>query len=88
MLKKTLQVIKEVSGKTKLYNSFLPRRIIINNHDIYNNKVIAESFINVGPNLASKIPKTSNDISKYLKHTDSIMSQYNLIDKELEEASL
>ena len=71
MLKKTWQVIKEVIGKTKLYNSCLPRRIIINNQDIYNKKTIAESFneffINVGPNLASKIPRTSNDICKYLK---------------------
>ena len=53
--------MKELIGKTKIRNNF-PRRILINKQEIYDQRVIANEFnnffVNVGSNLAAKIPSS------------------------------
>ena len=87
---KTWEVIKEVIGKTKLYNDSLPKKLTINNQEIYSKNAIAESsndfFINVGPNLAERIPETGKHFRTYLKNVDNIMPSQNFSDEEFEEA--
>ena len=68
----TWATIKEVINKTKTINHSLPRRLIKNNKTIFNKEIIAETFneffINIGPNLASKIKTSSNkSFHNYLK---------------------
>ena len=89
-IKKTWQVIKEITGKIKFKMAALPRRIIINNQEIYDEKTIANNFnnffTNIGPNLASKIQTTTNSFKRYLKTNNSILGNSFLTDKEFEEA--
>ena len=46
-IKKTWQVIKEITGKIKFKMDALPRRIIINNQEIYDEKTITNNFNNL-----------------------------------------
>ena len=89
-IKKTWEIIKEVIGKTKLKNNLLPRRLIINGIESYNKQNIAESFnkyfSNIGQNLASTIPNSVKQYESYLDFNNSILSEQNLTDKELEDA--
>ena len=89
--KRTWAIIKEVINKTKTINHSLPRRLIKNNKTIFNKEIIAETFneffINIGPNLASKIKTSSNkSFHNYLKNSNSVLTEYCLSDKEFEEA--
>ena len=51
---------EDVTGKTKINENRLPKKIALENKEITDQKTIAEKFneffVNVGPNLASKIP--------------------------------
>ena len=89
-IKKTWQVIKEIIGKTKLISNNLPRRLIVNETEISDQKDIAkhfnEYFINVGPNLASNIPDTGQDFKSYLTENTLIQEESILTDEEFEKA--
>ena len=52
-IKKTWSIMKEAIGKIKQVNNNLPRRLIINNKEIYAKKTIAESFNNYFINVQS-----------------------------------
>ena len=58
-IKKTWQIMKEAIGKGKLVNNSLPKHLILNNKNIFDEKTIANSlneyFVNVGPKLACEI---------------------------------
>ena len=75
-LKKTWAIIKEVINKTKTKTTV--NKFLINNKVIRNTEEIAYSFnsfyVNIGPNLASKIPKMSKDPASYItkQNPDSI----------------
>ena len=60
--------MKEAIGKIKQVNNSLSRRLIVNNEEMYAEKKITETFkncfISVGPNLASKIPPCTEQLSK------------------------
>ena len=70
--------------------TYFPKRLIVNNKDIHDNKSIAETFnnyfINVGPNLAVNIPETARNFESYLKDNDLTQGEYNITDKEFEKA--
>jgi len=89
-IKKTWQVIKEITGKFKIKNDNLPRHIVVNNQNIYDKKQIANHFnnffTNIGPNLASKIPAASKCFKIYLENTESVFECGPLTSKEFEEA--
>ena len=67
-LKKTWAIIKVVINKTKIKTT--GNKFLINNKVITNTEEIACSFnsfyVNIGPNLASKILKTSKDLVSYI----------------------
>ena len=87
-IKKTWQVIKDVIGKTKSLSNHLPRRLIIDNNEIYNKKLIAEHFndffVTVGPKLADSIPATTRNFETYVNTIPNIMCEYNLSDSEFQ----
>ena len=62
--------MKDVVGKTKINENRLPKKIPLENKEIADQKFIAEKFngfyVNVWPNLASKIPQNNNDYKSYL----------------------
>ena len=61
-VKITWQIIKEVIRKGKLVNNLLPKHLIFNNRNIFDQKIIANSFneyfVNVWPKLASEISQS------------------------------
>ena len=66
-----MQVMKEVIGKGKLVKNSLPKYIILNNRNIFDEETIATSFneyfVNVGPKLACEIPQSQRSFEMYLK---------------------
>ena len=54
--------MKEVVGKTKSFDDSFPRKIVTNDKEIFHKENIANEFnnyfINVGSNLAAKIPNS------------------------------
>ena len=75
--KKTWSIMKELIGKIKLKSSNLPRRITVNDVDIFDERIIANEFnafsTSIGSKLASKIPNASTTFESYINKTDSIM---------------
>ena len=72
-LGKTWSIIKEVISETK--HKTTVNNVLINSKFVTNTEEIAYSFyVNSGPNLASKIPKTSKDLASYMakKNQDSV----------------
>ena len=63
--------MKEVIGKGKLVKNSLPKYIILNNRNIFDEETIATSFneysVNVGPKLACEIPQSQRSFEMYLK---------------------
>ena len=77
-VKKTWDVIKEVIGSTKSSSHTFPKRLIVNNVEISDKKQIAEHlnkyFVNVGPNLATSIPRSNKQIESFLSGYFPILS--------------
>ena len=74
-IKQTWQIMREVIGKGKLVNNSLPKHLILNNRNIFDQKTIANSFneyfVNVGSKLACEIPQSQRSFGMYLKESDS-----------------
>ena len=78
--KKIWGVMKELIGKIRNTESSLPKTLFIEkNKYITEIKDIAEEFndffTNVGPNLAKKVPCSSNSFNSFLNQTHSIMEK-------------
>ena len=62
--------MKEVIGKGKIVNDSLPKHLIINNKNIFHQKIINNSFneyfVNAGPKLACEIPRSQRSFEVYL----------------------
>ena len=62
--------MKEITRKSKVNSNRFPKSINVNGKSIKKNSRIAEEFnkyfINVGPNLASKIQNTSKTFEDFL----------------------
>ena len=75
--------------KLKSENNF-PRRILINKQEIYDQRVIANEFnnffVNVGSNLAAKIPSSEKHFSEYMKQTQEIIPINDLTIEEYKNA--
>ena len=82
--------MKEVIGEDKLVNNSLPKHLILNNRNIFDQKTIANSSneysVNVGPKLACKIPPTQRSFEIYLKGSDSSFEEVTLSDEEIKTA--
>ncbi|MBY0580085.1 MAG: hypothetical protein K2P53_00155, partial [Rickettsiales bacterium] len=89
--KKTWKVIKEIIGNTKSYEkNNLPKKLLVDGKYIYDKKLIAKNlnsfFVNIGPNLAEKIPPSSSSYDSYLKTYDKVMDESKLDIYELRSA--
>ena len=88
--KKTWSIMKELMGKVKLKSSNLPRRITVNEVDIFDKRKIANEFntffTNIGSKLASKIQNASRTFESYINKPDSIMKTKQLSMNELKDA--
>ena len=62
----------------------------LENNEITDQKTIAEKFnefyVNVGPNLASKIPQNNNDYKSHLPDITTLFDEPELTEQELKEA--
>ena len=89
-IKKTWDIIKEVTGKRKLKQSALPRKLFINGTETCDSKIIAENFniffTQIGPSLASNIPNTCKHFQLYLNKNDKILQKYELSEEEFKKA--
>ena len=72
-LRKTWQIIKGVISKNK--RNAISRSFTVDSTTITDEKIIADRFndffINIGPNLASKIPNTNSDFKNYLPQANT-----------------
>ncbi|XP_065640491.1 uncharacterized protein LOC136073066 [Hydra vulgaris] len=87
---KTWSVIRDLIGKNKIEKNNLPQKLIIEGKMIYHKEVIIEKlnnfFLDVGPNLAAKIPIGQKKFDSYLATTDLIMEEPILTKSELHTA--
>ena len=89
-IKNTWKTLKDVIGKTKINENRLPKKIALENKEITDQKTVAEKFnefyVNVGPNLASKIPQNNNDYKSYLPDITTLFDEQDLTEQEFKEA--
>ena len=69
-MRRTWQIMKEITGKCKVNSNRFPKSINVNGKSIKKNNLIAEEFnkyfTNIGTNLASKIQNTSKTLDDFL----------------------
>ena len=89
-IKNAWNVMKAVIGKSKICNDKFPKSLDIIKEDITDKKIIAETFnkffINIGSNLADKIPPSSINFESYLRNITTALSDKPLSGKEFKEA--
>ena len=88
--KETWKVIKEVTGKIKSFDQTFPRKITMNKTEIFQKEKIANEFnnyfVNVGSNLAAKIPNSEKHFSNYINKSNNTLNETNLTEKEFQDA--
>ena len=82
--------MKAVIRKSKICNDKFPKSLNINKEEITDKKIIADTFnkffINVGSNLADKIPPSSTNFKSYLPNITTALSDKPLSEKEFKDA--
>ena len=82
--------MKEIIGKSKVFHQNLPNKLRINKTSITDKKIIAdkftEFFINIGSNLAAKIPPSNMNFDSYLPLVCTIFAEKSVIEEELKRA--
>ena len=82
--------MKAVVGKSKICNDKFPKRLDINKEEITDKKTIAKTFnkffINIGSNLADKIPPSSTNFESYLLNITTALSDKPSSEKEFKDA--
>ena len=68
-------------------NLSLPKHLIVNNRNIFDQKTTVNSFneyfVNVGPKLACEIPQSQMSFEMYHKEPDSSFEEVTLSDEEI-----
>ena len=86
----TWKIMKEIIGKKKCINQILPKQILVDKIEINDAKSIAEKFnefyVNVGPNLAKKIPQSDLNFESYLPKMNTTLNEKYLTENELDGA--
>ncbi|XP_065679861.1 uncharacterized protein LOC136094168 [Hydra vulgaris] len=89
-IKKTWDVIKEIIENKNCKPNNLPTKVVINNEEFVSSDVISEKFnnffVNIGPNLATKINCPSNSFETYLTNNNNELAFSELKIEELEVA--
>ena len=79
-----------VIGKSKICNDKFQKSLNINKEEITDKNVIGETFnkffINVGSNVADKIPPSSTNFQSYLLNITTVLSDKPLSEKEFKNA--
>ena len=87
---RTRQILKEITGKSKVNTNIFPKSKNVNGKSIKKNSRIAEKFneyfTNIGPNLASKIQNTSKTFEDFLFPVQKNMEYKDLTFEEFEKA--
>ena len=88
--KRTSQIVKEITGKTKpKYNTF-PKALKINKKLLHSMEQIANEFnsflMNGGPSLAKNIPLVPTSFTEYLMSFNDAISDSDLTTEEFETA--
>ena len=82
--------MKAVIGKSNICNDKFPKSLDIIKEDITDKRITAETFnkffINIGSNLADKIPPSSTNFESYLRNITTVLSDKPLSGKEFKEA--
>ena len=82
--------MKEAIGKDKLINNSLPKHLILNNRDVFDQKTIAsnfnEYFVNFGPKAACEISRSQRSFETYLKESNSSFEEVTLSYEEVKTA--
>ena len=77
-IKETWQVIKVVIGTSKSKSKQIPRRLLINDINVFDKNAIAENFnqrfVDVGHTLATKVPNSKKCFQSYMKNINNSMS--------------
>ena len=89
-IRNTRKIMKEIIGKKKCNNETLPKHLIVDKIEIHDAKSIAEKFneffVNIGPNLARKIPQCNLTFKSYFPTVNTILKETVLRKYEFEEA--
>ena len=89
-VKKTWDKIREVIGKSKLIDNGLPKMMVIDPYEIFDQNKIAHSFnkflTDIGPKLASSVPSSSKYFKHFLSSAGTSLDEYLFEDEELNEA--
>ena len=82
--------MKEIIGKKKCNSQILPKQILVDKIEVNCARSIAEKFnkfyVNVGPNLAKKIPQSDINFESDLPKVNATLKESSLTENELEEA--
>ena len=82
--------MKYIIEKSKIKSTNLPRKLTINNVDVYSKPEIADvinDFVtNIGQKLGNQIPKSSKTFETYINKANVIMDSKSLSISELREA--
>ena len=88
--KKTWDIIKEVTGKKKIKESFPNRIVNEKGTEVHEMKDIAEQFnefyVTIGKNLADKIEPSCKNFETYITNSQYEMHEKDLSQEELEKA--
>ena len=89
-MKKAWDTIKEVIGKTKSYKNEIPKRMMINGIETFDQNKIANGFnkffTEIGPKLANSIPDSSKNFKDFMNISETTLQESVLQDEELQEA--
>ena len=81
--------MKVIIGEKKCNNETLPKHLIVDKIEIHDAKSIAEKFneffVNIGPNLAYKIPQCDLIFKSYLPTVNTTLKETVLNENEFEE---
>ena len=87
---RTWQLMKEITGKSKVNSNRFSKSINVNRKSIKKNSCIAQEFnkyfTNVVPNLASKIQNTSKTFEDFPFPPQKIMEYRDLVFQESQKA--
>ena len=87
--KKTWRIMKEVTGKSKLFHSTLPRKVFINKNVIFDEKRMTNAFnnffINIGPKLADDIPTVTRSFENNVQKTNETIKNEPITINELKD---
>ena len=89
-MKRTWATMKEIIGSKRSSGASFPKRLVVNNFEIFDQMTIAENFNNffseIGPKLASKIPDSIISFEHFLQGDYQILEEKPVTDDELNEA--